>query len=62
MTVLEYACAFAETANMTPAPEVLIATFLGVSGTLFTTHLVALFNLHAYRVTHIFSNSFLIFS
>ena len=50
MSVIEYAFAFAETANLTPAPEVLIAALLSVSGTLVNTHLIALFNLHAYRV------------
>lgn len=50
MTVIEYAFAFAETANMTPTPEVLIAALLSVTGTLVTSHLVALFNWQAYRV------------
>ena len=50
MTVVEYAFAFAETANVVPAPEVLIAALLSVSGTLFTSHLVALLNWHKYRV------------
>jgi hypothetical protein len=50
MTVAEYAFAFAETANLTPTPEVLIAALLSVSGTLITSHLVALFNWHSYRV------------
>jgi hypothetical protein len=50
MTVVEYAFAFAETANLTPTPEVLIAALLSVSGSLVTSHLVALFNWHGYRV------------
>ena len=50
MTVIEYAFAFAETANLTPTPEVLIAALLSVTGTLFNSHFVALFNWHTYRV------------
>jgi hypothetical protein len=50
MTVVEYAFAFAETANLTPTPEVLIAALLSVTGSLVTSHLVALFNWHRYRV------------
>jgi hypothetical protein len=50
MTVIEYAFAFAETANLNPTPEVLIAALLSVTGTLVTSHLVALFNWQAYRV------------
>jgi hypothetical protein len=51
MTVVEYAFAFAETANLTPAPEVLVAALLSVTGTLVTGHLVSLFNWHQYRVS-----------
>jgi len=50
MTVVEYAFAFAETANLHPTPEVLIAALLSVTGTLVTSHMVSLFNWHAYRV------------
>ena len=50
ITVVEYAFAFAETANLMPTPEVLIAALLSVTGTLVTSHLVALFNWHSYRV------------
>jgi len=50
MTVVEYAFAFAETANLTPTPEVLIAALLSVTGTLINSHIVALFNWHTYRV------------
>jgi len=50
MTVIEYAFAFAETANLHPTPEVLIAALLSVTGTLVNSHIVSLFNLHAYRV------------
>jgi len=57
MTIVEYAFAFAETTNMTPAPEVLIAALLSVIGTLLTTHLVALFNWHRYRVCSLVSSA-----
>lgn len=50
LTVVEYAFAFAETANLIPTPEVLIAALLSVTGTLVTSHFVALFNWHSYRV------------
>jgi len=50
MTVVEYAFAFAETANVTPTPEILVAALLSVSGTLLTGHIVSLFNWHQYRV------------
>ena len=50
MTVVEYAFAFAETANLHPTPEVLIAALLSGTGTLVTSHIVSLFNLHTYRV------------
>jgi hypothetical protein len=51
MTVIEYAFAFAETATVTPSPEVLIAALLSVTGTLLNSHLVALFNMQSYRVS-----------
>lgn len=51
MTVIEYAFAFAETATVTPSPEVLIASLLSVTGTLLNSHLVALFNMQSYRVS-----------
>jgi hypothetical protein len=50
ITIVEYAFAFAETANLQATPEVMIAALLNVSGTIITSHLVALFNWHAYRV------------
>jgi hypothetical protein len=50
MTIVEYAFAFAEAANLSPTPEVLIAALLNVAGTLVINHLVALFNWHSYRV------------
>ena len=50
MTVMEYAFAFAETANLVPTPEMLIAALLSVTGTLINSHLLALFNWHAYLV------------
>jgi hypothetical protein len=50
MTVLEYALAFAETANTAPTPEVLVIALLGVTGTLVSSHIVALFNWQSYRV------------
>lgn len=50
MSVLEYAFAFAETANIAPTPEVLIAALLSVTGTLVSSHIVALFNWQSYRV------------
>jgi hypothetical protein len=50
MTIIEYAFAFAETATVSPSPEVLIAALLSVTGTLLNSHLVALFHLQSYRV------------
>jgi hypothetical protein len=50
MTVVEYAFAFAETGNITPTPEVLIAALLSVGGSLVTSHMVSLFNWQKYKV------------